>query len=36
MKITQEIKQKYARLIVRTGANVQSGQVVSLTASVRD
>ena len=36
MKITQEIKQKYARLIVRTGANVQSGQVVSLTASVRE
>ena len=34
MMIDQKILQKYARLIVRTGANVQSGQVVNLTVSV--
>ena len=34
MMIAQKILQKYARLIVRTGANVQSGQVVNLTVSV--
>ncbi len=34
MNITQAILQKYARLIVRTGANVQPGQTVQLTVSV--
>ena len=34
MMIDHKILQKYARLIVRTGANVQSGQVVNLTVSV--
>ena len=34
MKITDSILGKYARLIVRTGANVQPGQVVQLTISV--
>ena len=36
MVVTQEILKKYARLIVRTGANVQPGQVVSLSVSVRE
>lgn len=30
----KQILEKYAQLIVRTGANVQSGQIVELTASV--
>ena len=34
MKVTEELLQKYARLIVRTGANVQPGQKVQLVASV--
>ena len=34
MKITEAILRKYAELIVRTGANVQPGQVVQLTISV--
>ena len=34
MMIDHKILQKYAQLIVRTGANVQSGQVVNLTVSV--
>ena len=34
MKITPELLRKYAELIVRTGANVQPGQVVQLTVSV--
>ena len=34
MKVTKEILEKYARLSVRTGMNVQPGQVVSITASV--
>ena len=34
MQISKEILQKYAELIVRTGVNVQSGQVVQLTISV--
>ena len=34
MKITEEILKKYAELIVRSGANVQPGQVVQLTISV--
>ena len=34
MVITKELLQKYARLIVRTGANVQPGQVVQLAISV--
>ena len=34
MKITKAILRKYAELIVRTGANVQPGQVVQLTISV--
>ena len=32
--ISENLLQKYARLIVRTGANVQKGQVVMLTISV--
>ena len=34
MKISKELLQKYAALIVRTGANVRPGQVVELTISV--
>lgn len=34
MKVTDKILQKYAELIVRTGANVQPGQVVQLMVSV--
>ena len=34
MKPTAEILEKYARLIARTGANVQKGQTVSLHADV--
>ncbi len=34
MKITQDVLKQYARLIARTGANVQKGQVVNLTISV--
>lgn len=34
MQITEKILQKYAELIVRTGANVQKGQIVLLAASV--
>ena len=34
MKITENLLQKYARLIVRTGANVQPGQMVQLTIAV--
>lgn len=34
MKITQELLQSYARLIVRSGANVQPGQTVSLSVAV--
>ncbi len=34
MSIPQAILQKYAKLIVRTGANVQPGQTVQLTISV--
>ena len=34
MKITQELLQSYARLIVRSGANVQPGQTVSLSIAV--
>ena len=34
MSISKLLLQKYAALIVRTGANVQSGQVVQLTVSV--
>ena len=34
MKLTQELLQSYARLIVRSGANVRPGQVVQLTISV--
>ena len=34
MGITKNILQKYAELIVRTGANVQPGQVVQLSISV--
>ncbi len=34
MSISQSLLQKYAALIVRTGANVQPGQVVQLTISV--
>ncbi|MBR5751874.1 MAG: aminopeptidase, partial [Clostridia bacterium] len=34
MAISEALLQKYARLIVRTGANVQPGQVVQLTVSV--
>ena len=33
-KISNRLLQKYAELIVRTGANVQKGQVVQLTISV--
>jgi len=36
MHISKELLQKYARLIVRTGANVQPGQVVQLTVSVEE
>lgn len=32
--ITKQLLQKYAELIVRTGANVQPGQIVKLTVSV--
>ena len=34
MYITPNLLQKYAELIVRTGANVQPGQVVQLAVSV--
>lgn len=34
MKISENLLQKYAELIVRTGANVQKGQVVQLSISV--
>ncbi|MCR4621776.1 MAG: aminopeptidase [Clostridiales bacterium] len=34
MGISEELLKKYARLIVRTGANVQKGQTVMLTISV--
>ncbi len=34
MKITQELLQSYARLIVRSGANVQPGQTVTLNVAV--
>ncbi|MBQ9265273.1 MAG: aminopeptidase [Clostridia bacterium] len=34
MSISQKLLQKYAELIVRTGANVQPGQVVQLAVSV--
>ncbi len=34
MSVSQKLLQKYAELIVRTGANVQPGQVVQLTVSV--
>lgn len=34
MSISQSLLQKYARLIVRTGANVRPGQVVQLSISV--
>ena len=34
MKVTDKVLQKYAELIVRTGANVQPGQVVQLTICV--
>lgn len=34
MNVTDALLQKYAELIVRTGANVQPGQTVQLTASV--
>ena len=34
MKITQEILKQYARLIVRSGANVQQGQTVMLCIAV--
>ena len=34
MNISRKLLQKYAELIVRTGANVQKGQVVQLTISV--
>ena len=34
MGVSEKLIRKYAELIVRTGANVQPGQVVSLTASV--
>ena len=34
MSISENLLQKYAELIVRTGANVQKGQVVQLTISV--
>ena len=34
MEVTDNILKKYAELIVRTGANVQPGQVVQLTVSV--
>lgn len=36
MKINPELLRKYAGLIVRTGANVQNGQVVSLNVPVRE
>ncbi len=34
MEITESVLRKYAELIVRTGANVQPGQVVQLTIAV--
>ena len=34
MKITQDILKQYARLIVRSGANVQQGQTVLLYVAV--
>ena len=34
MKISKEKLSEYARLIVRTGANVQPGQVVQLSIAV--
>ena len=34
MSISNELLQKYARLIVRTGANVQKGQIVQLHVAV--
>lgn len=34
MKISEQLLQKYAELMVRTGANVQPGQIVQLAVSV--
>lgn len=34
MKVSEKLLRKYAELIVRTGVNVQKGQVVNLTVSV--
>ena len=34
MKITKELMEKYAEVIVRTGANVQKGQIVQLMVAV--
>ena len=34
MKVSRDLLRKYSRLIVRTGANVQPGQIVQLTVSV--
>ena len=34
MKVSEKLLKKYAELIVRTGANVQPGQIVQLTISV--
>jgi aminopeptidase len=36
MKISEHLLEKYARLIVRTGANVQEGQIVQLTIAVEN
>ena len=36
MSVSRELLQKYAELIVRTGANVRPGQVVQLTISVEE
>lgn len=36
MKPTKDILEKYAKLIVRTGVNVQKGQVVIITAAVEE
>ena len=36
MEVTNNILKKYAELIVRTGANVQPGQVVQLTVFCGD
>ena len=34
MHVSETLLQKYAELIVRTGVNVQPGQIVQLTAAV--